>query len=296
MQVPSLSLVKKVYQKTVNTVIVEPALCVPFLIFAAVETAVLFILFLAPRAPLRVILGPIISRLWGEAYLHYPTNFILLPRLGSSARMFLAVVLSSLLTGMAVMLVNEVYHKKAAKLKAAFKAALSQYISLFAIVLIFTAVFYFAMRLFGWALSKYFMAGHASLLFIKPNIWMGPIAYCFNFMLALFIQSFFIYAIPILMIDKEKLIKAIFKSFLFFKKFFFATLLLVGLPMLVYIPITVLEHNSVVLIQKLFPEIILLLLLLGIAVSSLVIDLLVTISAAVLYLDFKSTFAFLGKK
>lgn len=234
--------------------------------------------------PLRLILGPPIRTFWGERFLHYPFNFLLLPKLLNLSRMALAVVFSSLLTGAAVAMVFDVYSKKHPKLSACLKSGLKRYIHLFAIVLIFTGLFYFLGKIITQGLLKYFMAGHTRLLFLRAGIWMGPILTCINFLLALLIQSAFIYAIPILMIEEEKLIKSIVKSFILFKKLFIKTLILVGLPMLLYIPIMVLLNNSAFLISNVFPESILLVLILGGIISSLIIDPIVTISTTFLYL------------
>ncbi len=87
-----------------------------------------------------------------------------------------------------------------------------------------------------------------------------------------------------MIIDKEKLIKAIIRAFALFKKLFLPTIILVGLPMLAYIPVIVLEYNTAFLINRLFPEFVLFVSFLSIIVSSLVIDVVVTVSTTYLYL------------
>lgn len=283
------STIKKVYNTTAKSLRNNPVLFVPFLIFAIFEFITLIIIYLAPRMPLRVIFGPAIRTFWGEQFLHYPLNFLLLPKLASLSRMFLSVFLSSLLTGMAVAIVFDLYNKKQVKLKASFRVALKKYISLFIVVLILTAIFYFLVKIITIGLTKYFIAGHSRLLFLGPGIWMGPILMTLNAVIAIFVQSAFIYAIPVLIIDNEKLIKSIIKSFTVFKSLFIPTIILVGLPVLVYIPIIVLEYNTAFLINRLFPEFILFVRFLSIIASSLVIDVLVTVSTTFLYLASKES-------
>jgi hypothetical protein len=133
-------------------------------------------------------------------------------------------------------------------------------------------------------LLKYFTSGHTRLLFIGAKIWLGPILLVYNFALAIIIQSAFVYAIPILIIENTSLIKAIAKSFLLFRKYFIKTILLVGLPMILYIPIIVLQSDPGFLIVQLFPESILLISTLSLLISSLVIDLLITLTTTHLYL------------
>jgi hypothetical protein len=283
-QKTNIPALQKVYNTTAKSLKENLALFIPFIVFALVESLVLIIIYLAPRAPLRSILGPVIRTFWGEKFLHYPTNFLLLPKLSSLARMGLSVVIGSLLTGMAVAMIFDIYHKKHPRLSAALKAALKKYISLFTIVLITTFSYYFLVKAIAWGLLRYFIAGHNRLLFLRPRLWMGPILSVIVFILAVLIQSAFTYAIPILIIEKEKLVESIIKSFGLYKKFFLRTLLLVGLPMLTYIPILVLIHNAAFLINTVFPEYVLLVLFIGLIMSALVIDVLVTVSTAWFYL------------
>jgi hypothetical protein len=105
-----------------------------------------------------------------------------------------------------------------------------------------------------------------------------------NFLLAIFIQSAFIYAIPLLIIENEKLLGAIWRSFILFKKLFIPTTILVALPMLFYIPIVILQHKNAFLVYRVLPEIVLLISVLNAVVSALVIDCLMTVSTTVLYL------------
>jgi len=89
------------------------------------------------------------------------------------------------------------------------------------------------------------------------------------------------------MIGKEKVIAAIIKSFILFKRLFVSTVLLVSIPMFLYIPVAILGYNNNILMDKFFPEITLWVLVLGALVMSLVIDALVTVSTTVLYLENK---------
>lgn len=283
-QASGIPLIKKVFNTTLQSLKNKPALFSPFIIFAVIQVMALIFLYLIPRMPLRAVFGPIIKTLWNESFLHYPTNFFLLPKLANLSNMALSVIAGSALTGTAIVMIFDVYNKKHSKLGKAFKSALKQYISLFIVVLVFTAAFYIFTKIVLISLTKYFLAGHSRLLFLGARIWMGPILLCINFIIALFIQSAFAYSLPVLMIENKKIINSIVKSFVLFKKFFVPTIALVGLPTLLYIPIIALIGNSGLLIDKFFPEIIMLVLFLSIIVSSLIIDPLITVSTTLLYL------------
>lgn len=280
-----ISAVKRAYHNTTVSLKRHPALFLPFLIFAAIETAALIILYLAPRMPLRLAFGPLIKTLWGEAFLHYPANFILLPKLASLSRLGLAIIFSSLLTGMAVAIVYAIHNKKGIGLRQAFRQALKQYASLFVVVLLFSLSYYFSIKLISFLLAKYFMAGHTRLLFIPARLWIGPIMFVVNFIAALFIQGIFVYAIPLLIIGKKKVIPAITGSAALFGKLFFETLILIGLPMLLYVPVIILTDKSSFLISRVAPESVLWICFAGTVISSLVIDPIVTVASTYLYLD-----------
>ena len=280
----SISKVIKTYTLTSKSFKQKPILWVPFAVYFAIELITLAILYLAPRMPLKIIFAPPIRTFWGERFLHYPYNFLLLPKLFSLSRMFSSVVLGSLLTGMAVVIISHIYQKKHIKLGLSFKAAFKKYISLFTIVLIVTMLFFYLTKVMPWLLIKYFSAGHAKLLFLKAQIWMGPILLCLNYILILLLQAFFIYAIPVLLIGQEKLLKSIMKSFVLCKRMFIPTIILVGIPMLIYIPFTIVNQNIFFLINNVFPEFVLIVLIFSSFMSSLVVDALVTTSTTLLYL------------
>lgn len=266
---------KKIYGATLLSIRNKPVIFLPFLIYAFLELIGLLLAYSIPRYPLIVIFGPLIKTLWGEMFLHYPSNFLLLPKLASLVRMLISVIIGSLLTGISISML----YKKTPK------DAIKKYVSLFLITFIMTALFYAVVKIITIALIKYFMAGHSRLLFIKANMWLGPFLVIINMLMALFIQSAFVYTIPTLFIKQSKFTSAIFESFVFFRKHFVSTIILVGLPMLIYLPVTILNHNTGFLIRKLFPEFILWVALLNLVVNSLIIDPLITISTALYYYD-----------
>ena len=279
---------KNVYSKVIQAIKSNPVVFLPFAIFAAFEFISLIVIYLAPRMPLKLLLGPPIRAIWGEKFLHYPLNFILIPKLASLAKIGLTVILGSLLTGVATLLIYNIYNKTKINLKDVFKSTLKKYVSLFAIALLFTLIFYFLDKVASKLLIKYFVSGHTRLFFLGPKIWLGPILLCFNFILAIIVQSAFVYAIPILLIGGETLTKAVFKSFVLFKKLFVKTILLVSLPMLAYVPIIILQSDPAFLITRLFPEAVLLVTILSLIVSSFIVDLLITLAATNLYLTHKN--------
>lgn len=287
-QEDNLPPIGKIYSAAVKYVKNQPSLLIPFFIFATIELVALFIIFIAPRQPFIKIFGPPIRTFWGERFLHYPSNFLLLPKLVSLSRMFLSIVFGSLLSGMAISVVSDIYGNKRIKLTQSFNTALKKYISLFAVVLIVTLLYYSLEKITSRGvfvnLTK-FIAAHRKLQDLKLGIFITPTLIALKLIIALFLQSAFIYTLPLLVIAKEKFIKAIGMSFILFKRLFIYTIILVGLPLLLFVPIIILNTNTAFLINNLFPESILLVSFFGIVVSSLLADPMITVTTTFLFLE-----------
>jgi hypothetical protein len=274
-----------IYHQTIQALRVQKKLLLPFAIFAGIESIVLTLIYLAPRAPFIAVFGPPIRTFKGEMYLHYPVNFLLIPEVSSFFRSILTVVIGSLLAGAAALMIALVYEKKAATFGSAVAGAAKKYFQLFVIILSNAIILHYAYKGVAIAIIKYFVAGHKQLLGYSFAVWRGPITIIISVLILLLVQAFFVYAVPFLMIGKEKLFKSIWKSFVFFSKNIWQTLLIVALPFLVYIPIIILQYKTAYLIDNVFPEIVLIVAYIGIALSSLVIDLFVTMNATLYYLN-----------
>ena len=252
----------------------QPKLFIPFFCFALVELVCLFLAYVAPRQPFNVVLAPLIRAFWGERLLHYPANFLLLPKLGSLIRNFLSCILGSLLTGLAVVMVADVFNKKNVRIFSSLKTAINKYFSLFTVVLIITVLFFSFLKLIEMGVK-----------FLGPKAWLGPILIALNLLVVLLVQGIFVYAIPLLMIKNEKLFAALGKSAIMFFKLFVPTVVLIGLPLLFYIPIIALQFNTPLLIDRIFPEAVLYVSIAAVILNSLIVDLFITLSTTTLFLQ-----------
>jgi hypothetical protein len=239
--------------------------------------------------PFSVVLAPPIRTFRGEMYLHYPANFLLIPELSSFIRSFLTVILGALLSGTAVLMISQVYLKKKADLKKAFTAACGKYGSLLCIILFMSVILHYAYKLLNLAILSYFSAGHVNLFGCSFNVWRGPISIFLSIVLLLIVQAIFVYSLPILLIGEQKLFVSISKSAGFFLKNIWQTLCIVTLPFFLYIPIIIFQYKTSYLIDNFFPEIVLYIAYASIVLSSLIIDVLVTVSSAMFYLNNRET-------
>ncbi|HNX82546.1 MAG TPA: hypothetical protein PKL77_10435 [Candidatus Omnitrophota bacterium] len=270
----------QVFASTIQSFRNHPQLFLPFVVFFILEIVVLLFVFIIPRDPIVKLFGPPIRTLWGEGFLHYPFNFILLPKLASLSRLVLTVFAGSFTTGWAVFLVWALYQKKTLRISESASEAFKRYMSLFFVVLTVTLVLYFFGKLIGIGLLKYFGAGHAKLLFIPARVWLGPIEACIGFILSIVVQAIFIYAVPILLLNNDKPIRSLARSVGMFRRLPVVTTLLVFFPILLYVPIIVLLSNTQFLIGRVFPEFVLLVLCAGSVITSLVIDPFITVASA----------------
>lgn len=284
---PSLG---KVYNNTASAIKNKPILLVPFIIFAAVEALSLILVFLSPREPFVALFGPPIKTFWGEAYLHYPNNFFLLPKLAYLCKISLYLIFGPLVSGMCVAMIVNIRGNKRVKLNVALLSALKKYIPIFTVILLVTFLYFIFDKLSTGVLGRgllNFIKAHQRLVAMKLGYFVAPAMVALNLVISLFIQAFFIYVIPSLIADEEKLLKAIGKSMKLFKKAFGKTLIIVGLPMLFLIPVIILNFNISFLVNNIFPESVLIFSFLSLIITSLIVEPLVSISSAFFYLESK---------
>lgn len=274
-----------VYGLTARAVLERPQVVIPFVIFLLVELVCLTFIYLAPRVPFNKVLAPPIIKFKGAQFLHYPANFLIMPELDSLTRNFLSVVLASLLTGWAVLLLKDVYAKQKPKMWQSLRQAAVQYFPLLGVVLIMVGVFSFVNKFLNLAFVKYFViARHPSLLGIDARLWFNVILVAVKVLMILLIQGLLVYAFPYLMIGKQRFFTALARSLGMFFRHFGLTMLLLAIPYAVFVPVMVLQGNAAFVIDRMFPEAVLILTVIGAAVSSLVVDLLVTVSTTFVYL------------
>lgn len=244
---------------------------IPFLLVGLVDAFLLFIIYLAPQPPLSALLGPPIRVFWGERFLHYPFNLLLIPRLFDLARIFSTALMGVLMTGAAVRMLQEAYSGIKPDIVLTLSKSLRVYLKLLVIWLV----------MFG-LVSAVFKALPAIFNF-KQHIASQMVSGA-GFLISILIQSIFIYAIPAVIIEEKKIWPAIKRSVSFCRSTFLPTLILVALPTLFYLPMLILKGKLPLLMSKFFPETVLIFLGLGIVVS-VIMDCLITGSTTILFLN-----------
>ncbi len=264
-----------IWKKTVKTFKENPIIFVPFIIVGVFEGIALSLIYLVPRWPLSVVLAPPIRTFFGERFLHYPLNLILIPKLFNYAHIACSLIIGVLMTGMVISMLNDARQGLKPAILPNLVRAIKRYLGLAAIWLV------------AFVIMMFLFKGPSRLLHLKQPLQMQILFYV-TFLIGIFIQIAFIYAMPAVVIENKKFFAAIKRGMSIFKQNFLPSLVLVGLPSLLFIPLMILKSRAPLFMGKFFPEIVLFILGLGVVVTVL-IDCLITCSTTVLFLGQKES-------
>lgn len=269
-----MKLALRTWRQLFESLAKNPVILLPFLIVGLFDAFLLILIFLAPQPPFSAVFAPPIRAFWGERFLHYPLNLVLIPKLFSYAHIFTTAIIGVLMTGLAIGMLSEVKTGNKPQILLNFILALKRYFVLLAIWLI----------MFILAFLVYKIPNFLSI----NNRVIVQVAFFLSFLITILIQVVFIYAIPAAFIERKGLIPAIKRGISFSKNYFLSTLILVLTPAVFYIPVMILKGKIPVLMSRFFPETALVILGLGIVVS-VFIDFVVTCSTTILFINQSKT-------
>lgn len=255
----------------------------PFIFIAFLETLALELIYFSPRRPISFITNPIIRKFFGEMPLHYPGNLVILPRLFYYAQVSLYVAFGVFLTAISVNIFKNIKAGLPVKLKALVKNALKSYLSFFVyavmVIIIVTLLRNANMFVFSKAIRlilRYFPN-------FSPQIYQLCVV-IFVFLMNVILQALLILVIPLIVIEKSSLLKALLRSAYLGIRNFFTIFTLIFVPFLIYLPLTILKSFSTGLVNRTFPEINLYVTIAGIIISAF-LDCFVIICASQFLLD-----------
>jgi hypothetical protein len=244
----------------------KPLVLLPFIFIGFLETLTLELLYFSNRRPLSLFFAPFIRKFWGERFLHYPEHLILLPRLFYYAQVVIYILLGAALCAITVQMVKNLRANLPLKANALIKNILRRYLSLFLFAL-FVMILMFALRRGELIIFRKLMPIaakhlHPTLIKLSPY-FLATLMFFVNVIL----QTFLILAIPIIIIEKKAVFRALGRSLLLGLRNFGTLFALICLPIMLYLPITLLKTGALELISKTMPEINLWLSLIGIVIS-----------------------------
>lgn len=261
----------KTWKETIKIFGQNKGIFLPFFLVGLVDVFLLIIIYLAPQPPFSVILGPPIKIFWGERFLHYPLNLFLIPRLFDIAHTISTALIGVLMTGVAVKMFEEIHGGSRPDFGRGLARSFRVYLRIFIIWLVMFGLVSVVFKV----LPAIFRPKHSMAAILVSGV---------GLLVTILIQALFIYAIPAVIVEEKKIWQAIKRSVSFCLSNLVPTLILVGLPMVVYIPLLILKGKFSLLTSKIFPEAILIFVIVGVVIS-VIMDCLVTSSTAVFFLN-----------
>lgn len=271
---------------SLNNIFQHPVIAFPIITLAFVQILFLEILYFAPQEPLVNFLGPLITVVWSEEFLHYPQNLVLLPKMFYYVQIVLYLFLGTYLLAVTAKIVSILNEHTRVNVLHAFKETASLYVH------IFTA------SVFSYVLFQSLTSGYVQLIellitlnpfrenmYFWNKLFVLSVPY-FQFFLGIVASALLIYVVPIIVIEKQKVFSALVKNFKIVLRYIPASLLLVAFPTLLYLPILTLRNNIPMLMNVICPEIQLIAIVAGLLIS-MFIDLMIMVSATTFYLFIK---------
>lgn len=268
----------------INTLAENPIILFPLCISVFFQLLALEILYFSVRFPLSVFFGPIIKRLWGETYLHYPFNFVLLPKLFYYAQVAIFIFLGGFLCAMAVALIASINSEKKATVKSAFKETLPRYIHIFVASVLSFSLFSVLSIPYQMLAKRILISKSekAILPYLKATITHGD-PY-FMLLIGVIASALLAFLIPVIVVEKKKIIAALIHNFKTLYRSFWFIVAVILVPTLLYVPVLLLRNSVSATADMALPGIPLLVVILSVFVT-LAIDAAVLTATTIYYLS-----------
>src|SRR3989338_1102249 len=139
--------VVEIYKQVFSVLRKNPKILFLFFVIGVLDFVALALLFLAPSPPVSYVLAPIIRTFWGNHFLHYPDNFLLLPKLFGHAHFLISTVIGVFITGLVIKQIEGEYTGEKSSTISSIQLVLKKYISLVIAWLISYGVYVASLRL-----------------------------------------------------------------------------------------------------------------------------------------------------
>ncbi len=258
-----------------------PVLWLPFLVIGLSDVMVLALACLAPRQPFDALLAPPIRAFWGDRFLHYPSNFFILPKLYEYGHTLVMAGVGVVMTGAAIGMAEQANRGQQPRFLSNVVRAIKRYVTLF---WVWTAGFFLSTLLIKGARFMVFAAYDTTLRTMLPPraMVLDVVLWCSVFA-AIAIEALWVYALPIAVLEGQGWWRSLRASFRSAIEFFGPTYLLVLVPSSLLFSVMILKQQIGTLMRFVTPEVTVWVLVFGV-VYSLVAEWAITMSATVLYL------------
>jgi len=238
------------------TLLSNPPVILPFICIAFIQLFIFEVLMFSTRYPLNIFFGPIIRRIEGEIFLHYPFNYIVLIKWWQNSFLQSAffVLISSVFLGAAVAAIDTINNNRTVNYNAVFRRSLSAYIHLILASALSVGTMFLVSALHGLVVGRALMIRSTEgMYFILKQLVVISAPYV-NLLVAVVITTLFIYLIPAIIIDKKKIGGALVANFAMLRKSFGFTFMVVFLSALLYVPAILLKTFSPTIQKSILPE------------------------------------------
>ena len=230
-------------RESVNSFVANPIILLPFITTAFIQLLILEIIYFAPRFPLVHFFGPIIRRMEGEAYLHYPQHLLILPKWFQAAQYFLFIFVSSFLIAVAIEIIKNINNNKKVTFPNALRAMLPQYVHICLAAILTFFVFYALSKLQGLIMGRAAqIRSDAGIFYMVKAVVLYGAPYL-DLLIGTLVTAVFAFVLPIIVIERKKVFQAIALNFKYLWGSFWFIFFVVLIPMLFYVPILLLQGN-----------------------------------------------------
>jgi len=240
--------------EAIATLFRNPQLLYPFFLLGFIQFLLMEVLFFANRFPLAVIFAPVITRLHGPQYLHYPFNYELLNHWFQSARVVVYFFFTSFFVGKVVLMVARINNNESAEGKMP-RLGLRRYVNLIAIFFLTFLLVHGLTSAYGLLIRRATAIRSTDGLFfiIKQSVLLG--APYFSLFFSIIVTVLFAYVIPLVVLDRKNVIIAFLKNFWFLGKTLLPLFIIILLSSLLYAPVLLLRSNQQWMAGFLTPEV-----------------------------------------
>ncbi len=247
----------------------KPVVFLPFFVIAFFEGLALEIILFATRHPLSVLFTPVIRKFFGEQFLHYPFNLLVVPRMFYAFQLVIYVVLGAFLGMISVIMVKNVLTRLPLKANAIVKNALKRY----GAVVIYGLVIVGAM----FVIQRFdtFLVTRVVRRIARDIPQHAPTLYSFLYTIAVFVsnvivQTFLIFTVPLLIVKDMPIWRALGGSIVRGAKWFLHIFPLLFVPLLVYLPVLLLKAFASAIVDKTFPEMTVIITVISILIAAVI--------------------------
>jgi hypothetical protein len=246
--------ISKIWTASLELMAKNPIVVLPFMIIAFFESIALELIYFSTRPPISALADPIIRKFFGEPFVHYPGNLLILTKLFYYAQVVLYISISVALLAASVNMFKNIKEGLPVRLDAMLKNSVKRYFEYFGYGCIIIILLFISNKAETFLFSK-IMLRMGNLL---PQSVMS--IFPIGMMLIIFITNVIIYTllistVPLMVIEKRPLLKSCGLSIYVSVRNFSKIFPLVLLPFAVYMPFTLLKSFPGQLADKLFPEI-----------------------------------------